>query len=137
MVDWISIGIAVAISAGVSIPAYLFAFLTWRESQKQSRLLATITETLPLIVKKRKPRPRRKPEVAPVSTTALVTSPPKPPSRTTILQDQAAERARLRLQLQKEKQDWQQQKDMATAIGWIIDRLGSSDDEDEYEDEEP
>lgn len=41
----------------------------------------------------------------------------------------------LKLELEREKEQWRRQKDIAKAIGWVLDRIGS-DDEDEYEDEE-
>ena len=45
MVDWTSVAIAALISAVVTVPAYLFAFLTWKEARRQSQLLRTIIET--------------------------------------------------------------------------------------------
>lgn len=131
MFDYTSAGVASAIS----LPAVAFAALTWVESRKQSELLKTIVETLPLLSPKPKRRLARKRAPAPPGTTGLVTTPTVPQiSRTQRLREEAAERARLRLKLQQEKEQWRRQKDVAKAIGWFIDRLDSGDDDD-YEDE--
>ena len=45
---------------------------------------------------------------------------------------QAEERRRLKLELEREKEQWRRQKDIAKAIGWVLDRIGS-DEEDDYD----
>jgi hypothetical protein len=129
VVDWS----AVAISVAVSVPAFAIAILTWIESRKQSQLLKTMVETLPLLTPKPKRRSPRKRPAAPPGTTGLV-SVPSPPqiSRTQRLKEEAAERARLRRKLQQEREQWRRQKDVAKAIGWFIDRLDAR----EYDDED-
>jgi AmiR/NasT family two-component response regulator len=42
----------------------------------------------------------------------------------------AEERRSLKLELEREKEQWRRQKDIAKAIGWVLDRMGS-DEEDE------
>jgi len=47
---------------------------------------------------------------------------------------QAEERRRLKLELEREKEQWRRQKDIAKAIGWVLDRIGSDEVDDEDED---
>lgn len=139
MVDWTSIVIPVVIAA----PAYIFAALTYLESRRQRELLESMTKAIPFV----SPR-RRKRRQTPMRT-ALVPSPPpsntfglipvpqsQPPSPKLALQQKAEERRLLKLQLERERDQWKRQKDVAKAIGWIVDHLGSSEeDKEEYEDE--
>ena len=54
MVDWA----AVIISVGVSVPAYIFAGLTYLESRRQRELLETMTKAIPFVsTRRRKRRP--------------------------------------------------------------------------------
>jgi AmiR/NasT family two-component response regulator len=39
----------------------------------------------------------------------------------------------LELELRQQREQWKRQKDVAKAIGWVLDRMGS-DEEEEYED---
>jgi hypothetical protein len=50
------------------------------------------------------------------------------------LKQKAEERRLLKLQLLREKEQWKRQKDVARAIGWIIDNLGSSEEDEEEDD---
>jgi hypothetical protein len=53
------------------------------------------------------------------------------PSQSELLKQKAEERRRLKLELEREKEQWKRQKDIAKAIGWVLDRIGSDDEEDE------
>lgn len=124
VVDWTSIGISVAIS----IVAIAFAALTWLESRKQRRLLETMMKALPYATRRKRRTSRgqgaaRPHAIVPGSMPRLVDS----------LKAAAEERRRLRVELEREKHEWQKSKDVAKALGWILERLGESDEE--YEDE--
>jgi hypothetical protein len=58
----------------------------------------------------------------------------RPPTPTENLRQRTEERRRLKLELEREKEQWRRQKDIAKAIGWVLDRIGSDDAEDDYED---
>ena len=66
--------------------------------------------------------------------TATVVAVP-PPRYAELRRQRAEERRRLEFELTREKEQWRRQKDIARAIGWVLDRIGS-DDEDEYAEEE-
>lgn len=147
-----------AVSGSVAIVAIGFAALTWWESRKQRALLETLTKSLPY-VSRRRTRSKRKTgtspsapptpsagtaphSVVPVSVGGLGQSPimvtsvvVPPPTYAEIRRQRAEERRRLEFELKREKEQWRRQKDIAKAIGWVLDRIGS-DDEEEDEDEE-
>ncbi len=50
------------------------------------------------------------------------------------LAQQREERKRLELQLRQQREQWKRQKDVARAIGWVLDRMGSDEEDEEYED---
>ncbi len=124
MIDWTTIAISAIVSAAVAVPAYAFAALTWQESRKQRLLLETITKTIPFVSRPRRRSASRRATTP--SPTALAVRPNK-----LELQQRAEERKRLKLQLEQEKEQWRRQKDVAKAIGWLVDRLDSSDDDEE------
>jgi len=140
----------------VAVGSLAFAGLTWWESRKQRALLETLTKSLPYVSRRRSGTKRKaKPLGTPASAdgspaqptpvpvhvegsgrfgaTATVVAVP-PPAQAQVLRQQAEERRRLKLELEREKEQWRRQKDIAKAIAWVIDRLGSDEDE-EYEEE--
>jgi hypothetical protein len=116
--DWISI----AISALIAGLAYLFAAMNWLEARRLRQLLETFTKSLPYVT--RRPRPRKK--GSPVQLPGITPYRSPDPVKMAI-----EERRRLKLELEREKLQWQKNKDFAKAIGWIIDRLDSGDEDDE------
>lgn len=139
VLDWTSIVIPLVIAA----PAYVFAALTYLESRRQRELLESMTKAIPFVSPRRRKRRQAPKKAAPApapsapNTHGLVSVPQwGPPSPTFALQQRAEERRLLKLQLEREREQWKRQKDVAKAIGWIVDHLGSSEeDEEEYEDE--
>jgi hypothetical protein len=138
VVDWTSVVIPVIIAA----PAYAFAALTYLESRRQRELLETMTKAIPFVT----PRSRRVRTPAKKPAPAPGPSPPKfglghiydpqDSAPKLALQQKAEERRLLKLQLEREKEQWRRQKDVSKAIGWIINHLGSSEeDEEDYEED--
>ena len=144
------------ISASVAVVAIGFAALTWWESRKQRALLETLTKSLPY-VSRRSNRAKKKavstpsapatPSGGPAPTTlapvpiggsgqlratATVVALP-PPTYAEIRRQRAEERRRLELELRREKEQWRRQKDIAKAIGWVLDRIGSDEDDEDEE----
>ena len=107
--DWIPLTI--------SAFAIIFAALTWWESRKLRQLAQTIFKALPFLA-----RSRRKVAKKPVPD----------PAKAAAVKAAAEERRRLKLELEREKLEWRKNRDIAKAIGWLVDRMG----EDEYDDEE-
>lgn len=142
MVDWVSFSVAV-VAVGI-------ALLGWWESRRHSQLFESMAKSLAFIAQSRRPHAKRRTKPVPgpaspapaavpaegsgrISATATVVAiPPLTPAER--LRMQTEERQRLRLELEREKEQWRRQKDIAKAIGWVLDRIGS-DDEDEYEEE--
>ena len=54
-----------------------------------------------------------------------------PPTYVELRRQRAEERRRLELELKREKEQWRRQKDIAKAIGWVLDRIGSDEDEED------
>ena len=122
VVDWASAGPIL-----ISVAAIVFAALTWLESRKQRHLLETMVKTLPYVARQRRAGTRKKePKVAPAVPAPVVIAPAVGPARAA-----AEERRRLRLQLEREKLEWRKNKDIAKAIGWLVDRMNEGDDSDE------
>jgi hypothetical protein len=137
--DWLSIALPVAIA----LPAYLFAGLTYLESRHQRELLETLTKAIPLLSpprprRKSAPRKRKSTQTAlPPGSFSLRTPGPAPSDAARLaLQQKAEERRLVKLQLEREREQWKRQKDVAKAIGWVVDHLGSSEEDEEYEEEE-
>lgn len=158
--DEVSLTIAIA-SLGVAAVAVVVAFRTWRESRRQRqlaeelrKLTGVMVESLGYLAKSTKPpasSPRKpRPQVAtqpPTSTsqspttqaTLAVTVPTSPPPRIPTpaqqarlaLATQREERKRLQLQLRQQQDQWKRQKDIAKAIGWVLDRIDSDQEEEE------
>ncbi len=110
--------IAIA-SIVVAIIAIAFTALIWLESLKARRLLETMVKSLPFITKRR--GPSKKPK-APASTVPAAPDPVKVA---------AEDRRRLRLELEKQKLQWRQNKDVAKAIAWFLDRMAGDEEEDD------
>lgn len=146
MVDTITI-----LSVIVAIAATGFGAMNWLEARKSRQLLQTTLEALPYLVDHRAsplpPQPAR--GLTSVSNSSTAATPTRrvprgrsaprrkrgTPSTTALdiqrltLQQQAEERRRLKLQLQQEREQWRRQKDIAKAIGWVLDRIGNDDEE--------
>jgi len=122
VVDWASAGPIL-----ISVAAIVFAALTWLESRKQRHLLETVVKTLPYVARHRRAGTRKKEPKVPQSVLAPVVIAPA----VDLAKAAAEERRRLRLQLEREKLEWRKNKDIAKAIGWLVDRMNEGDDYDE------
>lgn len=147
MVDTITM-----LSVVVAVAASGFGAMNWLEARKSRHLLQTTLEALPYLADKRDEPARSQSvsssltAVSPVSLAASTAQVPRarsaprkrrvPATSTAFdiqrltLKQQAEERRRLKLQLQQEREQWRQRKDIAKAIGWILDHIGN-DVEDE------
>ncbi|TMA03137.1 MAG: hypothetical protein E6J92_02730 [Methanobacteriota archaeon] len=112
----------VVTSLVVAVIAIALTALNWLESRKARRLLEIMVKSLPFITKRRR-GPSRKPKA----------SAPTSPASPDPVKLAAEERRRLRLELEKQKLQWRQNKDIAKAIGWFLDRM-SDEGEDEDDD---
>jgi hypothetical protein len=101
------------VSLSVAIVAIAVALLSWWEARRHSELLQSMAKSLAYIARTRRSVGK--------SATAV-------PS-TTSIQQRTEERAGLRLELEREKEHWKRQKDIAKAIGWIIDRMGEEEED--------
>jgi hypothetical protein len=141
------------ISLTVAVGAVIVsAFIYW-ETRNLRKLTQVMVESLAFIAKTRRSSrtaggPRRKPQsTTPQGATASL-APPTGQARATPalsrpanaadlarieLTQRREERKRLELQLRQQKEQWKRQKDFARAIGWVLDRMGS-DEEDEDDD---
>jgi hypothetical protein len=147
MVDTVSLAIAL-----VAVVVSVFIYF---ETRKQRKLTEVMVESLAFLEKGSKPRQASKtgepssPTLAPTppaTTQTVPSTPPKvalgplfdpkpssPAEQARIaLALQREERKRLELQLRQQREQWKRQKDVARAIGWVLDRIGS-DEEDEEE----
>ena len=104
----------------ISTAALTIAALSLWDSHRKGDLLKDIATSLKYIA--------RQPKTAKGSKTAKDQQTDKAvPAQKIQLQQQAEERRRLRDGLEREKMIWKRQKDIAKAIGWIIERLGEED----------
>ena len=86
------------------------------QSEKQTKLLETISEALPYTIKGKTAK----------------SNPDKKLSKDTALsKGRADDVKRMKLELEKEKLQWQKNKDIAKGLAWIIDRLNSDEQEEE------
>ena len=102
-------------SAGIVV-----GLLSWHEARKLRMLLEANAKALPAVVKPAlvvKPRRKSRPREGRTSDAAALA---------------AVELRRQKLTLEREKHEWRKNRDVAKAIGWLVDRIG----EDEYDDEE-
>lgn len=144
------------VSLTVALGAVVVSAFIYFETRKQRKLTEVMVESLAFLQKRSKPRraPKASRSLIPTTTSSIPTasqaqSTAKPkvalgpvhgiesPSATEqmriSLAQQREERKRLEFQLRQQREQWKRQKDIAKAIGWVIDRIGS-DDEDDYED---
>jgi len=148
MVDIVSLAIAL-----VAVAVTVFIYL---ETRKQRKLTEVMVESLAFLQKRSKPRrasktsrphPPNSALMPPPTTQTPAPAPPKfalspvlPPNSTSPAEQariaialQREERKRLELQLRQQREQWKRQKDVAKAIGWVLDRMDSDDD---YEEED-
>jgi len=112
----------VVASLVVAVIAIAFTALNWLESREACRLLETMVRSLPFITKR-----RRGPSKKPKASVPMVPAAPDP------VKVAAGERRRLRLELEKQQLQWRQNKDVAKAIAWFLDRMSDDgEDEDDY-----
>ena len=132
-----------------------------RLAEEQRKLTEVMVESLGYLAKSTKPtsaRPRKaraqvaprpsttSPQSAPAQETlAIASSPapvqgvqagriPTPAQQAHIdLETRREERRRLELELRQQREQWKRQKDIAKAIGWVLDRVGSDEEDDEDE----
>lgn len=143
------------ISLTVAIGAVVVSVFIYWETRNLRKLTQVIVESLAFIAKSRRSfrksgGPRRKPQSTTPQGTAGGMAPatrqtpstpalPRPASAAEQarieLRQRREERKRLELQLRQQREQWKRQKDIAKAIGWVIDRMGS-DEEEDYEDGE-
>ena len=130
-------------------------------AEEQRKLTEVMVESLGYLAKSMKPtsdRPRRaRTQVGPrPSTTSTQSAPaqatravapspapvqvvqtgraPTPAQQARIaLETRREERRRLELELRQQREQWKRQKDIAKAIGWVLDRIGSDEEDDEDE----
>ncbi|HYS99202.1 MAG TPA: hypothetical protein VEO20_00895 [Thermoplasmata archaeon] len=95
----------------LGVGSFFASMMTWLESRKQRKLLEKITQSPPVIVKPRRRRARSRA----VSTAAAAT------------RAAAEERRRQKVQLERDKHEWRKNRDIAKALGWILERM--SEDE--------
>ena len=101
------------VALSVALVAIVVAVLSWWEARRHSELLQSMAKSLAYIAKT-----RRSPSKGASTTLSSLA-----------LKQQTEERRRLKLELEREKESWRRQKDVAKAIGWIVDRLGEDDEE--------
>jgi hypothetical protein len=101
------------VSLSVAAAAIIIALLSWWEARRHSELLRSMAKSLAYIARARR------------SSAKLTSASPSNLST----QQRAEERRRLKLELEREKEQWRRQKDIAKAIGWIVDRLGEDEED--------
>lgn len=134
------------ISLTIAIVAVAFSGFIYWEARKQRKLTEVMVESLAYIQKRSTPRrsssagrQRTSASASQESTAALMKQTqiipnarpaPSPAEQARIvLAAQREERERLELQLRQQREQWKRQKDIAKAIGWVLDRIGSDDEE--------
>ena len=107
MVDLVAVISLLVAGVAVSIAA-----LTYLESRKQRKLFEKVAKALPVIATRRRKSAAKEPGTTPAA------------------QEAAEDRRRLKLELDREKHEWRKNRDIAKALGWILERMN----EDDYED---
>jgi hypothetical protein len=140
------------ISLTVAIGAVVVSLFIYWETRNLRKLTQVMVESLAFIAKTRhssrasgrtrKQVPSFTSQGATVSLalpTGQTPTNPAPPRTVTpaeqariALAQRSEERKRLELQLSQQREQWKRQKDVAKAIGWVLDRM-RSDEEDDYE----
>jgi hypothetical protein len=144
------------VSLLVALGAVVISVFIYFETRRQRKLTEVMVESLAFLHKRSKPHhtPRASkgmpPATAPSNAGAIqaqtpttpayalgplfVNKVPSAPEQARIsLAQQREERRRLELQLRQQREQWKRQKDVAKAIGWVLDRIGRDED---YEDDE-
>jgi len=140
------------VSLTVALGAVVVSVFIYLETRKQRKLTEVMVKSLAFL---QKPSiPRRGPKVSKPATPVPAppgTAQPAPPNSRRIalapvltpkspspaeqariaLAARREERKRLELQLRQQREQWKRQKDVAKAIGWVLDRMDLDDEEDE------
>ena len=112
------VSLNIIISLGIGLVAVIVAIVSLLESRKRTKLLETMIKILPYTTKKK--RTKSTPNKKLNNDTAL--------SRA-----RADDIKRMKLELEKEKLQWQKNKDIAKGLAWIIEHLGSDDEDDDQD----
>ena len=146
MVDLVSLAVALI---AVAVSAFIYL-----ETREQRKLMQVMVESLAFLQKPSKPRraskPRKPPAPTPASTRSATNERVSPAPPTLVLRPQLdpkpispaeqarialglrrEERKRLELQLRQQREQWKRQKDVTKAIGWVLDRMDSDEDDEE------
>lgn len=102
--------------------ALAIASLSLWDSHRKGELLKDIAKSLKYIA--RQPRLANQPRKTTGPTNAVLDA------QKIQLKQQQEERRRLKDDLERQKAAWRRQKDVAKAIGWIIDKINADDNED-------
>jgi len=113
--------------------AVVVAALTYLEARRQRRLTEVMVNSLAFIEGSGKRRRSSRPRTPKLTSPATPSSPSPSPQELQRLDlaRRREERKQLELQLRQQREQWKRQKDVAKAIGWILDRMGSDDEDDE------
>lgn len=141
------------LSLTIAIGAVVVSVFIYWETRNLRKLTQVMVESLAFIAKTRRSSrtsggPRRKPQSTTPQAAAVSLAPPteqtpaipalsRPaaaaePARIELAQ-RREERKRLELQLRQQREQWKRQKDFARAIGWVLDRMGSDEEDEDYE----
>ena len=145
MVDLVSLAVALI---AVAVSAFIYL-----ETREQRKLMQVMVESLAFLQKPSKPRRASKPRKLSarlVSTRSATNERVSPAPPTLVLRPQLdpkpispaeqarialglrrEERKRLELQLRQQREQWKRQKDVTKAIGWVLDRMDSDEDDEE------
>lgn len=108
------VSLDILISSGISLVAIMIAIVSVLEGRKRTKLLEAMIKTLPYTTKKKR----------------IKSSSNRPPDTDTALSKVRSDDVkRMKLELENEKLRWQKNKDIAKGLAWIIDRLGSDEDD--------
>ena len=128
MTDLLSLTAVIAACVAVVVAA-----LTYLEARRQRRLTEVMVNSLAFIEGSGKRRRSSRPRTPKLTSPATPSSPSPSPQELQRLDlaRRREERKQLELQLRQQREQWKRQKDVAKAIGWILDRMGSDDEDDE------
>jgi hypothetical protein len=124
VVDPVSLTIALA-AVAVSVFIYF-------ETRRQRKLTEVMVRSLAFLEKtsKRRNSPERKPKLDPRPVVSPDALSPQEQQRLDLAR-RNEERKALELQLCQQREQWKRQRDIAKAIGWVLDRIGSDEEYDE------
>ena len=106
----------VIIPLGIGLVALIVAFISLLDGRKRTKLLETLIKTLPYTTRRKKPKATSNKKISP---------------ETALSKARADDIKTMKLELEKEKLQWQKNKDIAKGLAWIIDRLGSDEEEED------